>query len=430
MPGAGPFDGQGNYDTNNWYGGNRVMVNGTNVIVGYNGEGWRGSGQANQYMQYNSDGLFIGQFGTPSGFGTTALAYGAAGNSFSPFLVNVNGTLYLYNNDESDRSLQRWQVTGLSTVQETSLGVLLGVAPSPITSWVTTPITVPNGGFETDAGGSGTWGSPPHAAPTNWTISWAGGSYKYPGYQIEAPGVYDATVLSNPAAVEGTKYARIYPGGTWGSGPGSVGTGVITATTTGITAKVVGGSVYTATVAVGEPLTDSNTISAHCPIFTVSILDAGVVVATGTAVGGDVNAGTWRDASVSWIAPVGSTGDSLQIQVAMTGFTNINGQYSTTQAMVDNVRLAMTTPATLTTTLAFQAGSGVGTLRRNHEPYGHFDGWLRGRAQRNGRVQHQWRERGQRHHQRQRSGNAKRREPGGFPSRHLHGLCDGQLRRR
>ena len=57
MPGSGPFNGDGNYDTNDWYGGNRVMVSGSNVFVGYNGEGWDGSGQANQYMQYSDDGL-------------------------------------------------------------------------------------------------------------------------------------------------------------------------------------------------------------------------------------------------------------------------------------------------------------------------------------------------------------------------------------
>ena len=45
MPGAGPFNGMGNYDTNNWYGGSRVMVTGSNVFVGFNGEGWRGSGR-------------------------------------------------------------------------------------------------------------------------------------------------------------------------------------------------------------------------------------------------------------------------------------------------------------------------------------------------------------------------------------------------
>ena len=134
MLASGPLDGQGNFDTNNWYGGNRVMLSGTNVFVGYNGEGWHGSGQANQFMQYNSDGLFIGQFGTPTGAGSSFCAYGAAGNSYSPFVVNVGGTIYLYLNDESDRSLQRWHLTGLNTIQETSVAFVLGTAPTDLTA--------------------------------------------------------------------------------------------------------------------------------------------------------------------------------------------------------------------------------------------------------------------------------------------------------
>ena len=44
MPASGTLDGQGNFDTAAWYGGNRVMVDagpyGSTVFVGYNGEGW------------------------------------------------------------------------------------------------------------------------------------------------------------------------------------------------------------------------------------------------------------------------------------------------------------------------------------------------------------------------------------------------------
>ena len=133
MPASGPFSGNGNYDTANWYGGNRVMANGSNIIVGYHGEGWRNAGQAGQFMQYNQDGLFIGQFGTPSlnAGRTWPNAYGFSGNSFSPFLVANGNSLYLYANDESDRSLQRWQATGLDTIQETSASVSLGAPAAP-----------------------------------------------------------------------------------------------------------------------------------------------------------------------------------------------------------------------------------------------------------------------------------------------------------
>jgi len=143
MPGSGPFNGNGNYDTANEYGGNRVMVSGTNIVTGYNGEFWganSGMGQANQFTHYNDDGLFIGQFGMGqlNSGGTWPNAYGAGGNSFSPFLVGNNGRLYLYANDEGNRSLNRWQATGLDTIQTTSLPVILGapVAPSNLSATV------------------------------------------------------------------------------------------------------------------------------------------------------------------------------------------------------------------------------------------------------------------------------------------------------
>ena len=129
MPGTGPFNGKGNYDTNNWYGGNRVMVSGHSVVAGFNGEGWRGA-QANQFIHYYDDGLFVGQFGTSNASSWPA-AYGAGGNSFSPFLAANGGTLYLYANDESDRSLNRWSATGLDTIQEQSLTASIGALNAP-----------------------------------------------------------------------------------------------------------------------------------------------------------------------------------------------------------------------------------------------------------------------------------------------------------
>ena len=141
MPAAGPFDGQGNYDTWTWYGGNLVMVSGSNIFVGYNGEGWTdggpeylGQGQANQFMQFNSDGLFIGEFGSPqlvngSEAATYANGYGVGGNSMSPFVVQVNGTIYLYENDEGHRSLMRWHLTGENSIEEQSQSVVVGAPP-------------------------------------------------------------------------------------------------------------------------------------------------------------------------------------------------------------------------------------------------------------------------------------------------------------
>ena len=40
-------------------------------------------------------------------------------------MTTVNGTAYLYLNDETDRSLQRWHETG--SIQETSVGVQVGL---------------------------------------------------------------------------------------------------------------------------------------------------------------------------------------------------------------------------------------------------------------------------------------------------------------
>jgi len=139
MP-AGPFDGKGNFDTNGWYGGNRVMANGRNIVAGYNGEGWVNNGQANQFIHYYDNGLFVGQFGTPSlngGASTWPNPHGFSGNTISPFVTSHGTSLYIYANDESNRNLQRWQATGVDTIQVTSVNVSLAVAsaaPSGLTA--------------------------------------------------------------------------------------------------------------------------------------------------------------------------------------------------------------------------------------------------------------------------------------------------------
>ena len=155
MPALGPLDGRGNFDTNVWYGGNREMLSSSGqvapgggtesstVFVGFNGEGWMGQGQANQFMQFSDDGLFIGEFGTPqmASNSTWNRGYGMAGNSFSPFTVVVNGTTYLYLNDEADRSLQRWHLTGENTIQELAQTVSVAVPAAP-TGLSAAPVSV------------------------------------------------------------------------------------------------------------------------------------------------------------------------------------------------------------------------------------------------------------------------------------------------
>ncbi len=119
------------------YAGNLSMVSGRNVVYGYNGEFWTDLtvnllGQANQFMHFWDDGLFVGEFGRswyvnkPESLGTGALS-GAAGNAFSPTLISNNGQLYLYHNDESSHSgVQRWLLDGVQDIKELTGNGTLG----------------------------------------------------------------------------------------------------------------------------------------------------------------------------------------------------------------------------------------------------------------------------------------------------------------
>ena len=109
------------------YGGNLVWGNGENIVYGYHGEGvtdlspaQRGVGQANQFMHFHDDGLFIGQFGTPLFQGGTPSDVGAAGNSFANILLPTgDGALYWYHNDESAHGgVHRWRIDNLASMSE------------------------------------------------------------------------------------------------------------------------------------------------------------------------------------------------------------------------------------------------------------------------------------------------------------------------
>jgi outer membrane protein assembly factor BamB len=98
------------------YPGNIVTVAGRQIIYGYHGEAWNG-GQADQWMHYRDDGLFIGQFGAPVYAAQNRIVahVGAAGNAFSPQLVSVNGRLYLWHNDEGVHGgVHRWNIEGVA----------------------------------------------------------------------------------------------------------------------------------------------------------------------------------------------------------------------------------------------------------------------------------------------------------------------------
>lgn len=119
---------------------NVAMSAAGHVVVGFNGEGWRG-GQASQWLHYDGvTGLFLGQFGTVNGvhdlahskFDYAGGGYatpGSAGNAFGAILVSVPAStagegggvgagegdaVYLYHNDESVHGgVHRWKISGL-----------------------------------------------------------------------------------------------------------------------------------------------------------------------------------------------------------------------------------------------------------------------------------------------------------------------------
>jgi hypothetical protein len=99
--------------------GSIAVTLGRHVIYGYHGEGWNG-GEANQWLHFYDNGLFIGQFGVPQYPSRTKddAPAGAAGNSFCPQLVQVNGRIYLWHNDENVHSgLHRWRIEGADKIK-------------------------------------------------------------------------------------------------------------------------------------------------------------------------------------------------------------------------------------------------------------------------------------------------------------------------
>ena len=115
-----PAEQDGRYDIGDGinYGGNTVNVNGRNIIYGFHGEGWKG-GQANQFMHFYEDGLFIGQFGVPNLNYLETTGVGVAGNAFASRLIKANGNTYLYHGDEGRHAgIHRWRIDGLDAVVE------------------------------------------------------------------------------------------------------------------------------------------------------------------------------------------------------------------------------------------------------------------------------------------------------------------------
>ncbi len=123
---SGAMDGRGSFQTHAidasiQYGGNAVWAHDRHVLYGYHGEFYKDLqngkvGQANQFMHFYDNGLFIGQFGQPS---TRPGTLGLSGNAFSPTLVRSGDKLFLYHNDESAHGgVHRWRIEGWNEVQE------------------------------------------------------------------------------------------------------------------------------------------------------------------------------------------------------------------------------------------------------------------------------------------------------------------------
>lgn len=131
---SGVMDDKGSFqtrasDSRIEYGGNAVWAQGRHVVFGFHGEFFTDAstgrvGQANQFMHFYDNGLFVGQFGVPSTRDAGESAPGLSGNAFSPTLVRAGGRLYLYHNDESSHGgVHRWRIDGWNEVQELRLPI-------------------------------------------------------------------------------------------------------------------------------------------------------------------------------------------------------------------------------------------------------------------------------------------------------------------
>lgn len=126
---SGVLDDKGSFqtrasDAHISYGGNAVWAAGRHVVYGFHGEFYTDAktgrvGQANQFMHFYDNGLFLGQFGVRSTRDGGDSAPGLSGNAFSPTLVRAGSRLYLYHNDESSHGgVHRWRIEGWNEVQE------------------------------------------------------------------------------------------------------------------------------------------------------------------------------------------------------------------------------------------------------------------------------------------------------------------------
>jgi hypothetical protein len=162
------LNGLGNYEISNGvtYAGSDVQTIYRNVVYGYHGEFFRGSGAAGQYMHYYDDGLFVGQFGADNIYQNVSQVPNPAviGNGYGPSFVKTNGEYYAWNNDEGDHGPQRWHLVNAKNILEQSGSGNLGGA-----------ITLTNEAFDFPTGVIGTVGN--GAAGLEWKPVSGAGSY-------------------------------------------------------------------------------------------------------------------------------------------------------------------------------------------------------------------------------------------------------------
>lgn len=119
----GPFPADGSFDNGNGVvahgAGGPALISGDQIFWGYHGEFWKQS-QTNKWNQVDGNtGLFVGQFGVLTSDHQNEEAFaGGAGNVLTGTVVEVDGTTYLYHNDESVHGgVHRWKITGLNTIE-------------------------------------------------------------------------------------------------------------------------------------------------------------------------------------------------------------------------------------------------------------------------------------------------------------------------
>jgi hypothetical protein len=193
-----PLDGLGSFDIgdNITHAGGKVSASERNVLYGFHGENWSGI-QANQFMHYWDDGLFIGQFGAhlpgPGNFNP-----GNAGNSFCLSLVKHGRKTYLYHQDENEHGgIHRWTLMGADSVREYASTLSIGgtvTLSEPVVSFPTNVRATPDSGTVTL-----TWSAVPGAS--SYTIKAARSVTSDPLWAVKASGVgsspYTVTGLTN-----------------------------------------------------------------------------------------------------------------------------------------------------------------------------------------------------------------------------------------